>query len=106
MKRHRDRQRDVTVTPPETETETDIKIEPKGSTKKQTRGTRISAEWELPTEWGKWAESEHGLTYQEIVFQADKFKDYWIARADKGACKLDWQATWRNWIRSNIERKL
>lgn len=28
-----------------------------------------------------------------------KFVDYWTAKAGKDATKLDWDATWRNWIR-------
>ena len=28
-----------------------------------------------------------------------KFVDYWSAKAGKDATKLDWDATWRNWIR-------
>jgi hypothetical protein len=28
-----------------------------------------------------------------------KFVDYWIAKSGKDAVKLDWDATWRNWIR-------
>ncbi|PND55525.1 hypothetical protein CRM90_22505 [Mycobacterium sp. ENV421] len=32
-----------------------------------------------------------------------KFTDYWIAKAGSGATKLDWDATWRNWIRKAAE---
>ena len=28
------------------------------------------------------------------------FADFWHAKAGKDACKLDWLATWRNWIRN------
>jgi hypothetical protein len=36
-----------------------------------------------------------------IDLQAEhrKFVDYWIA-ASRGGTKLDWSATWRNWIRN------
>ena len=30
----------------------------------------------------------------------DQFKDYWIAQAGQKGVKLDWFATWRNWVRS------
>lgn len=30
---------------------------------------------------------------------ADSFADYWRAKAGSGAVKLDWFATWRNWVR-------
>jgi len=28
-----------------------------------------------------------------------KFRDYWIGKPGAGGLKLDWQATWRNWVR-------
>lgn len=34
-----------------------------------------------------------------VLFVADGFKDYWIAVAGAKGRKLDWAATWRNWIR-------
>jgi hypothetical protein len=37
--------------------------------------------------------------------ELDKFCDYWRARAGPGGTKLDWDATWRNWVRSAAERK-
>lgn len=64
------------------------------------RGTRLRADWKLPKEWGEWAMQE-GCTAQEVLEEADYFRDYWISRADRLAVKLDWQATWRNWIRKN-----
>ncbi|MGR9087307.1 MAG: hypothetical protein ACU841_09570 [Gammaproteobacteria bacterium] len=29
-----------------------------------------------------------------------RFRDYWIAQPGAKGRKLDWQATWRNWVRS------
>jgi len=36
-----------------------------------------------------------------INFVADSFVDYWISRADAGAAKTNWLATWRNWVRNS-----
>lgn len=33
-------------------------------------------------------------------FEYDKFKDYWTAKSGQQATKLDWLATWRNWLRN------
>jgi hypothetical protein len=33
------------------------------------------------------------------------FTDYWQARAGKEACKLDWDATWRNWVRKEPQTR-
>jgi hypothetical protein len=36
----------------------------------------------------------------------DQFKDYWIAQAGQKGVKLDWFATWRNWVRSTNAPKV
>ena len=78
------------------------KEEAKASSRK--RGSRLSDDWFLPMDWGQWAVSE-GMTEAEIRAESEKFKDYWMARAGPSAAKLDWQATWRNWVRTALERK-
>lgn len=114
VRKHRKRSRNVTVTPPDTEqiqnrTDTE-QIEEKETVKEKvaiappsTKGSRLPIDWELPTEWGEWAEQY--LTRDEIILESDKFKDYWIAQTGKSAVKGDWQATWRNWIRRKLESK-
>lgn len=68
---------------------------------KKKRASRLPDDWILEQEWGDWAES-HGMTGDEIEMEAEKFKDYWHG---SGKVKVDWLATWRNWVRSYIERK-
>lgn len=63
-----------------------------------TRGTRLPADWTLPPEWRAWAKAEHPAINTDL--EAAKFCDYWRAKSGPGATKLDWQATWRNWIRN------
>lgn len=36
----------------------------------------------------------------DVSVEADKFRDYWTAKGGKEGRKLDWDATWRNWIRN------
>lgn len=83
----------------DTDTDTVEKEEANASSKK--RGSRLTAEWQLPKTWGEWAVSE-GLADPEVRIEADKFRDYWTSTAGKSAVKLDWQATWRNWVRKAI----
>lgn len=70
-------------------------------TKKQVltpRGSRLQHDWVLPDDWKAWAEScRPDLKIAEV---AEQFKDYWVARPGKDGVKLDWQATWRNWVRN------
>jgi hypothetical protein len=81
---------------PETETET--KRETETEAKKSTRGSRLSADFVLPKEWADWAKQERpDLDLRSV---GEQFKDYWSAKAGSGSTKLDWQATWRNWVRN------
>lgn len=75
------------------------KTEAKASAKK--RGTRLPADWVLPKGWGQWALTE-GLSEVCVRREADKFRDYWIAATTK-ATKLDWEATWRGWVRKAVD---
>lgn len=79
---------------PEPDKEKEI---PKGISKK--KASRLSEDWVLPSEWFEWALSQ-GLSADQVYGQAERFRDYWIAKAGKDAAKLDWNATWRNWIRN------
>ena len=77
-----------------------INQEPKVKTQ---RGSRLPTDWSLPDDWKEWAEQERSDLNINSV--ADSFKDFWIAKAGTGGVKLDWQATWRNWIRSQSAPK-
>jgi hypothetical protein len=68
------------------------------------RGSRIPSNWTPAPQDYAFASSE-GLTREEINREADKFRDYWTAASGRNACKLDWQATWRNWIRSDLRKR-
>jgi len=37
--------------------------------------------------------------------EAERFRDYWIAKPGKDGVKLDWAATWRNWMRRFADEK-
>jgi uncharacterized protein YdaU (DUF1376 family) len=65
---------------------------------KTQRGSRLPTDWTLPDVWKEWAEKERPDLAIKTV--ADSFKDFWIAKAGSGGVKLDWGATWRNWVRS------
>lgn len=78
--------------------------------KPDAKGTRLDPGWTLPEDWRSEAiriafEAKSPLTHQEISREADKFRDYWIARPGAGGRKLDWFATWRTWVRNCLERR-
>ncbi len=61
------------------------------------KATRFSLE-SLPPEWAEWCREHRPDLLPYDVF--DRFKDFWKAKPGKDGTKLDWFATWRNWIRS------
>lgn len=77
-------------------------IEAKASLAKK-RGTRLPDDWFLPMEWGQWAVKE-GYAHDQIKVEADKFKDYWHGVPGSKGVKLDWLATWRNWMRNSQQK--
>jgi len=74
-------------------------------TKQRTKGSRLSTDFELPDSWTEFCQTERPDLNPKKVF--DSFKDYWVAKAGASGVKLDWQATWRNWVRNqNIAKPL
>ncbi len=75
---------------------------PKGVPKKKVkRGTRLSEEWKLSAAEKQFA-IDNGLTSQAIGIEEQKFRNYWLGKAGAGATKLDWPATWRNWVLNSL----
>jgi len=65
---------------------------------KTARGTRLSPEFVLPDEWVDFCQQQRPDLIPREVF--DSFRDYWIAQPGQKAVKLDWAATWRQWVRN------
>lgn len=64
----------------------------------QKRGQRLPEGWNPDRE----VIDQMRREFPGVDLQAEhaKFTDYWQAKAGRDAVKLDWNATWRNWIRS------
>jgi hypothetical protein len=75
-----------------------------GRVRGSARGNRIATNW-APTITDYAFASSEGMTREDINREADKFRDYWIAKSGREACKLDWSATWRNWVRSDFRKR-
>ena len=66
--------------------------------KENKRGSRLASDWFLSKSMGDWATQERpDLDVRQV---AEQFKDYWFAQAGQKGVKLDWDATWRNWVRN------
>lgn len=61
------------------------------------RGTRITEDWQPSELILKWAMRERPeLDHTKVI---DEFKDYWIAIPGQKGVKLNWDSTYRNWVR-------
>lgn len=56
------------------------------------KGCRLPADW-MPKD------------HPEETYELEKFRDYWASVAGQRGTKLDWDATWRNWVKSAKERR-
>ena len=65
--------------------------------KKHNQAHRLPDNWEPRQEDILWAKEQHPNVNTE--FETHKFRDYWRGT---GGTKLDWDATWRNWIRRSF----
>lgn len=75
-----------------------------GEPARSRRGSPLPSNWALPGEWLGFARDE-GLNDSEIMRQSDKFRDYWLAQPGQKGIKADWFATWRSWIRRELEQR-
>lgn len=62
------------------------------------RGTRLPDDWKPSKDELQWAMTER--TDIAIGAEVERFRDYWIAQPGAKGVKLDWSATWRNWVRN------
>jgi len=84
--------------------EAKVKPPKKGdSADRAVRGTRLAPNWVLPSTWGQYG-LQQGLREAEVRSEAEQFKNYWLANSSQSAVKLDWEATWRNWIIRTAKR--
>ncbi len=79
---------------------------PPAGTPAAPRGTRLPADWTLTTKLAAEARRVRSdlelppLTDVELRAEGAKFRDHWHAASGAKGVKLDWLATWRNWIRN------
>lgn len=71
--------------------------------KERKRGARLPTDWAPSQEHIEFCLKE-GLTANDAAHIGSRFRDYWIGKAGAGGVKLDWLATWRNWVREDINR--
>ena len=65
-----------------------------------SKGCRLPDDFEPDIEFAL----RNGLSLSQAKTEAEQFKDYWRSKAGKDGFKLDWQGTWRMWVRNTIKR--
>jgi len=79
----------------EAETETDKK-KTSSSSGRTTRGTRIPDDFTVTPAMVAWA--RENTPDVDGKYQTEKFIRYWRAKSGRDATKVDWVATWENWM--------
>lgn len=70
---------------------------------KPTTGSRLPENWQPSENLQSWAESNRPDL--DIAATISTFVDYWHAKPGKDGRKLDWDATFRNWVRGQDGRR-
>lgn len=73
-------------------------LKTKPNSKASATATRLPEDWipsDLEIEFLKSERPELNLN-----FVADRYRDYWISQPGNKGKKVDWLATWRNWVRN------
>jgi uncharacterized protein YdaU (DUF1376 family) len=71
--------------------------------KKAPRGSRLPQGWIPDEELADWSKAERpDLDLRKVLME---FRDYWSSVAGQKGVKLDWDATWRNWVRNQKAEK-
>lgn len=73
---------------------------PKGKTA-SPKGTRLAPDFKVPQDWIDFAIDERHWTPSDAQAEAENFCDFWWSKPGAEASKLDWKATWRNWVRNS-----
>ena len=66
------------------------------------RGTRIPPDFQVTEEHRAWATVKMMPDPDSLI---DEFRDFWAAKAGQNGTKLDWDATFRTWMRNAKQRQ-
>lgn len=86
-----------------TGTGTGTEVKGASSRERSARATRIPDSW-VPGEEPE-LHGEAKAAGVDLHRELARFGDYWRAKGGKDGRKVDWQATWRNWVRKAIDDK-
>lgn len=88
---------------PGTVLEPSLKNSSSKSSPKGVRGTRIPKDFGLTAEMIAWGRARVPRVNGKL--ETEKFINYWTAKSGRDAAKVDWDATWRNWMLEAARRQ-
>ena len=71
---------------------------------KAPKAKRLEKDLQLPKDWEDFCKTTRADLKPQEVF--DQFKDYWVSVGGQKGTKLDWTATWRNWVRNQRQQSV
>jgi uncharacterized protein YdaU (DUF1376 family) len=71
---------------------------------KAPKAKRLEKDLKLPKDWEDFCKTTRADLKPQEVF--DQFKDYWVSVGGQKGTKLDWTATWRNWVRNQRQQSV
>jgi uncharacterized protein YdaU (DUF1376 family) len=71
---------------------------------KAPKAKRLDKDLQLPKDWEDFCKTTRADLKPQEVF--DQFKDYWVSVGGQKGTKLDWTATWRNWVRNQRQQSI
>lgn len=82
----------------ERETEAEKKVDVSASQKLSQKGSRLPVSWRPNDEGIKYCKNRRpDLDVEETI---ESFKDWWLSVAGSKGVKLDWDLTWKTWVRN------
>jgi len=86
------------ATPREEEIREEKEKKKRNSKAETQHATRLPADWTPSDEEIEFCRAERKDL--DLIVTANRFRDYWVAQPGAKGKKLDWSATWRNWVRN------
>lgn len=101
VRKHRATKDGVTVTTSNAQkrhTDIDTDTDTREEAPQRSRGSRLPAAWTPSELLVAWARKERADL--DLATVVARFRDHWASVPGQRGCKLDWEATFRNWVRN------
>ncbi|MGA8147248.1 MAG: hypothetical protein WB870_06670 [Gallionellaceae bacterium] len=79
-----------------------IKVKTVSANADRKTGRRIPADFKVTDKHREWATANEMPDPDSLI---DEFRDFWMAKAGQNGTKLDWDATFRTWMRNAKQRQ-